>query len=142
MTINVTRFLPAVIIALCLQGIAGGAVPPGICALSFGVVGSAEFPARASRNEMWKHVGAVVTAGLLPIIMVDVSAGGWTAYFAVMVRFCCVFFCWKFFLAFEHSHLLRGKFLSLFMRSAGLPCASRYGHKSCHVFGTRLGDIL
>jgi hypothetical protein len=86
MTVNVTSNLPAVVMALVLQGVAAGAFPPGICALSFGIVGSAGFPARASRNEIWKHIGAILTAGLLPIMLVDVSSGGWKLYFAVMVR--------------------------------------------------------
>eukprot|EP00035_Acanthoeca_spectabilis_P021025 m.435912 g.435912 ORF g.435912 m.435912 type:complete len:468 (+) comp17911_c0_seq1:122-1525(+) len=85
LTINFTQIIPIVIVALCLQGIAGGAYPPGICAISFGVVGSAEFPARASRNEMWKHVGAVLTAGIFPILLVgQEDENAWVMYFGVM----------------------------------------------------------
>lgn len=77
-------------VALCLQGIAGGAYPPGICALSFGVVGSADFPQRASRNEMFKHAGAVITAGILPILLIKSESedgdneNAWGTYFGVM----------------------------------------------------------
>eukprot|EP00038_Savillea_parva_P008660 m.178375 g.178375 ORF g.178375 m.178375 type:complete len:472 (-) comp14531_c0_seq1:176-1591(-) len=88
-TLNLTQNHAIVIAALCLQGIAGGAYPPGICALSFGVVGSADFPARAARNEMWKHVGAVLTAGILPILLVTSEDNGWSFYFGVMV---CIYF--------------------------------------------------
>mmetsp|Transcript_31237 Transcript_31237/g.93724 ORF Transcript_31237/g.93724 Transcript_31237/m.93724 type:complete len:475 (+) Transcript_31237:23-1447(+) len=83
--INFSRDVTIVLMALLIQGIAGGAYPPGICALSFGVVGTADFPQRASRNEMWKHAGAVITAGILPIFLVDSEEGGWATYFLVMV---------------------------------------------------------
>jgi hypothetical protein len=72
-------------VALCLQGIAAGAYPPGICALSFGVVGCDAFPVRAARNEMMEHAGAVITAGLLPILLVQPEEDGWNTFFATIM---------------------------------------------------------
>eukprot|EP00808_Paulinella_micropora_P003662 g15876.t1 len=64
-----TRNAGLVAVLLGLQGVAGAVFPPGINGLSQGIVGYNGFPARAARNEQWRHGGAIVGA-ILPILVV------------------------------------------------------------------------
>jgi len=69
--------------ALLLQGFAGAGYPPGMCSIGVKMVGSKNFPQRASRNETWKHIGAIITAGILPMLLV--SEGTWHGFFTGII---------------------------------------------------------
>ena len=59
---------------------------PGINALSLGLVGKKGFVKRATRNEMWRHVG-VLLAGILPMILIP--RVGFHAYFFFCTGMAC-----------------------------------------------------
>lgn len=68
---------------LAAQGAVAAVYPPAINSISLGVTGQANFPTRAARNEVFKHVGAICAA-LLPIVAVAERPGGYQVFFGVV----------------------------------------------------------
>lgn len=76
----------AVIAILIVQSAISGMYLPGINSLSLGLVGKKGFVKRATRNEMWRHVG-VLLAGILP--MTIIPRIGFHNYFFVCTGMAC-----------------------------------------------------
>eukprot|EP00039_Didymoeca_costata_P029463 m.24751 g.24751 ORF g.24751 m.24751 type:complete len:454 (-) comp7641_c0_seq2:121-1482(-) len=72
----------SVIAVLVVQSSASGMYLPGLNALSLGYVGVEGFPKRATRNEMYRHLGVLVQ-GIIPIWVVH--SYGFHAYFFTLM---------------------------------------------------------
>jgi len=57
-----------VIVAQALLGAASAIIPPALAAISLGLVGPNQFPARVSRNEGFNHAGNFAAALLAGVI--------------------------------------------------------------------------
>lgn len=67
---------------LIIQGIVGSVYPPAVNSISIGIVGPYKMADRASRNEIAKHIGAILAA-CLPIIFVD-KEHGYNTFFLIV----------------------------------------------------------
>ena len=76
----------AVISVLMLQSATSGMYMPGITSLGLGLVGKQGFAKRATRTEMYRHLGGVM-AGILPMVLVPRI--GFCVYFYVCVSMAC-----------------------------------------------------
>ena len=75
-----------VICVLTVQSAISGMYLPGINSLSLGLVGKEGFAKRATRNEMYRHVG-VLMAGILPMLLIP--RVGFHTYFYVCMAMSC-----------------------------------------------------
>ncbi|MGP0093032.1 MAG: MFS transporter [Xanthobacteraceae bacterium] len=60
--------LPMVLVALMVQGIAGGLIGPAIAAMSLGLVGHALLAERLGRNQSFKSAGSLLAAALMGLV--------------------------------------------------------------------------
>jgi MFS family permease len=83
--ILIFKNLIPILFAQSLMGIASTIAPPGITAITIGMVGRKLFPKRASINEIYNHAGNLLTAGMMGITA-QLWGHNWIIY--TVITFC------------------------------------------------------